>query len=115
MKNIWLADEIHNSSQTDIYSESMNGNLQTTATIRQRGQLTIPDEIRTSLVWLKPNAIIRIETRQEKEVVLKPYLTKLDSQKELWQKAWEATQIARSFKGKRGNLSKFIAEDREKH
>ncbi|MEK7611684.1 MAG: AbrB/MazE/SpoVT family DNA-binding domain-containing protein [Patescibacteria group bacterium] len=93
----------------------MHRDLRATATIRQRGQLTIPDEIREQLAWLKPNDVVEIETKDSREIIVKPYLAKTDSKKILWQKAWVATQIARSFKGKRGNLSKFIIEDREKH
>lgn len=93
----------------------MNGNLQTTATIRQRGQLTIPNEIREQIAWLKPNDVVEIETRDSKEIVVKPYTKVKSSNQERWAKTWQAIEVARSFKGKRGNLSKFIVEDRERH
>lgn len=92
----------------------MNGNLQTTATIRQRGQLTIPGEIRNSLPWLLPNNVVIVKTTPAKELLIKPY-QKEEARKLDWKKIWEGVELARSFKGKRGNLSKFIAEDRKRH
>jgi len=96
----------------------MNGNLQTTATIRQRGQLTIPDEIRGAKPWLNTNAIVIIKTTPADELLIKPFYNfpqGKEDKKTNWKKIWEGVELARSFKGKRGNLSKFIAEDRERH
>ena len=93
----------------------MNINLQTTGIIRQRGQLTIPDKIREALTWIRENAVVVIETTDNNTVIVKPYsLEKLNASAR-WQKAREAIQLARSFKGKRGNLSKFVVEDRQSH
>lgn len=88
---------------------------QATAIIRQRGQLTIPDEIRKLLSWLKPNAVVTVKITQKDRVIVQPHSDMIASSKDQWLKTWEAIQLARSFKGKRGNLSKFIAEDREGH
>lgn len=93
----------------------MNISLQTTAVIRQRGQLTIPDKIREALTWIRENTVAVIETTTNDAFIVKPYnLEKLDTS-ERWKRAHEAIQLARSFKGRRGNLSKFVVGDRKSH
>ncbi|OGJ22308.1 MAG: hypothetical protein A2804_02015 [Candidatus Pacebacteria bacterium RIFCSPHIGHO2_01_FULL_46_10] len=84
-----------------------------TAIVRQRGQLTIPDKIRDVVAWLREGEIISIEIEQE-NVILKPH-TQAGKQTPNWDKIWHNIELARSFKGKRGNLSQMIAEDRENH
>lgn len=86
--------------------------MQTTAIIRDRWQITIPDEIRRLLEWVKPRSVISVEVTAKKELILKPYVKE---QKLNWKKIWEGIEQARSIKGRRGNLSKFIIEDRERH
>lgn len=44
---------------------------------------------------------------------IKNKLSKKESK--YWKDLWKQIKIIRSFKGKHGNLSKFIAEDRERH
>lgn len=92
----------------------MNGSFQTTATVRQRGQFTIPDQIRDITPWLMTNAIVSVTATPNDGIVIKPYQADKNKQTD-WKKAWEAIQLARSFKGKYGNLSKFVAEDRKRH
>lgn len=92
----------------------MDLQLQTTATIRQRGQLTIPDQIRSATSWLGLNSLVTIAVRPNDELVIKPY-SSTGTKVVDWKKAWEMIQLARSFKGKRGNLSKLVAEDRYRH
>lgn len=89
----------------------MDAVIQTTAVIRQRGQLTIPDQIRDFIKWLLPNSIVSI-TVNEEEMVVKPY-TKAIKEKIDWKEIWERIEIADSFWGKKGNLSQFIVEDRD--
>ena len=84
-----------------------------TAVIRQRGQLTIPDQVREMLVWLRPGSVVGLEIDEE-EIKIKPY-TKSKAKGYDWDKIWAGIRLCRSFKGKRGNLSKFIAEDRYRH
>lgn len=86
--------------------------IQTTATIRDRWQITIPDEIRKLLEWIKPKSVVSVEVTAKKELIIKPYITE---QKVNWKRVWEGIEQARSIKGGRGNLSKFIIEDRERH
>lgn len=86
--------------------------IHTTATIRDRWQITIPDEIRKILSWLKPESVVSVAVTAKKELIIKPYI---QEQKVNWKRIWEGIEQARSIKGKRGNLSKFIIEDRERH
>ncbi len=86
--------------------------MTTTVTIRDRGQLTIPGRIRSQLSWMHPNQAVRLWTDGMERVVIEPY----HPQKPLdWKKL--RAQLARvaSYKGKRGNLSQFIAQDRYRH
>lgn len=77
--------------------------------IRNRGQLTIPDSIRRTIPWMQPMSAITISVVRPDEIVIKPHKKEYD-----WDKIWEQIKRVRAFKGKgRGNLSAFIAEDRE--
>jgi len=86
-----------------------------TATIRQRGQLTIPDQVRQQFSWIKENAVVAIITSPLGEVIIKPLSIHASSDKPDWNELWRKITLVRSFKGKRGNLSKFIAKDRYRH
>jgi len=82
--------------------------------IRDRGQLTIPDKIREAHDWANPNSIVTIISDSPDEIIIKPH--KADVKREIdWNRLWKMIEFSRSFKGKRGNLSKFIAEDRKRH
>lgn len=87
--------------------------MQDTIIIRNRGQLTIPDSIRRAVNWANPLSAVDISVVKPDEIVIKPH----QPQKEVdWDKIWEGIRKARAVKGKgRGNLSKFIAEDRYRH
>lgn len=91
----------------------LNQTMQTTLVVRERGQLTIPDKIRKALVWLRPYAVVKLFLRGD-EVILKEYQSSTADSIN-WKKIWDKIQLARSFKGKKGNLTQFIIEDREKH
>ncbi|MBI5356416.1 AbrB/MazE/SpoVT family DNA-binding domain-containing protein [Candidatus Collierbacteria bacterium] len=83
-----------------------------TAVIRQRGQLTIPDQVRDMLVWLREGSVVGIDIDSE-EVRIKPHSR---AKKDVdWDGFFSKVQLARSFKGKRGNLSSIIVDDRENH
>lgn len=86
-------------------------NIQVTAIIRDRGQLTIPDKIRKTLTWTKPNTVISIQTNQQREIIIKSFTTQATD----WDDIWRRIKRSQSLKGKRGNLSSFIISDREKH
>ena len=91
-------------------------NIQTTAIIRNRGQLTIPDVIRRAFNWMKTESVVRIIYRSPQEIVITPYIQE-NVKKINWKKIWEAIHKVRAItsKGKIGNLSKFIAKDRYNH
>ena len=79
--------------------------------IRDRGQLTIPDSIRRFVNWVGPMSVVSISVVNPNEIVIRPHHNedRLD-----WDKLWKRIKRVRSFKGKgRGNLSAFIAEDRQ--
>lgn len=88
-------------------------NAQGTAIIRNRGQLTIPDSVRKVVSWANPLSAVTISVVKPDEIVIKPHGFKKEID---WDKLWERIKRVRAFKGKgRGNLSKFIAEDRYRH
>lgn len=89
----------------------MNQIIQTTGIIRQRGQLTLPDNIRDNIDWATAGSIVTIKTTKSDEIVIQPY----SPQKEIdWDKLWRDLNRIRSYKGKyHGSLSKFIIKDRE--
>ncbi len=93
----------------------MSINQQTIAVIRQRGQLTIPDSLRKQVSWAKSNMVISISINNINELILKPYSVEKKTGKAYWKEIWGQLELCRSLKGKRGNLSQFIVEDREKH
>lgn len=92
----------------------MNTTYTSTAIIRQRGQLTIPDELRQKLDWLTEGSVVSVSTDLTNTVKITPY-TKHEEKKIDWKKLRIQIERVRSFKGKRGNLSQFIIEDRESH
>lgn len=87
-----------------------------TATIRQRGQLTIPDKMRGMLAWLNEGEVVGLEVREDEEgVLIKP---KMNVRKDYdWDKIWNGIKLCRSFKstGKDIPASQFIIEDRNRH
>ena len=84
-----------------------------TATIRDRGQVTIPDKIRELLGWAKPNMVVSIRVNSQKELLIRPF--ELHTSETNWEDIWRRIKRARTIKGKNSNLSKFITQDRERH
>ena len=91
----------------------MNGDLVSTTTIRQRGQLTIPKKIREKSSWLSDGAVVAILSSVQKEVKIIPYQEGAGIVN--WGEIWEKIRLTRTFKGARGNLSRFIFRDRSSH
>lgn len=81
-------------------------------TIRQRGQITIPKNIRDEISWLSKDSAIAVKVADE-EICISPY--KESAKPVDWKNIWDQIELSRSFKGKRGDLSAFIAEDRRSH
>lgn len=87
---------------------------QTIGTIRERGQLTIPDEVRQKYDWASPGSVVTISTQKATEIVIRPYSPL--HQKIDWNRLWNDIELSRSYTGKyAGSLSEFIVQDREKH
>ena len=84
-----------------------------TAVVRQRGQLTIPDSMRESIMWLREGSVVEIEAAGD-GVKIQPAgkQSVLD-----WEKIWMMIRLSRSFRSKstEASASQFIVEDREKH
>ncbi len=78
--------------------------------VRERGQVTIPDTIRKIAKWVSPSSVITISLEKPDEIHIKPREIEDMIQ---WDKIWDAIRLARSFRGKRRNISSFIAHDRE--
>ncbi|OGD96014.1 hypothetical protein A3F02_03435 [Candidatus Curtissbacteria bacterium RIFCSPHIGHO2_12_FULL_38_9b] len=85
--------------------------IQGTAIIRDRGQLTIPEKVRKVQTWISPASVVTITSENPDEIVIRPYSSKNVD----WDKLWKMIRKSRSIKGKRGNLSEFIARDRYSH
>lgn len=84
--------------------------MKTVSIVRDRGQLTIPDSIRKVVNWVTPMSAVTISVMKPDEIVIKPH----QPQKIDWDKLWEQIRQVRAFKGNgQGNLSAFIAKDRE--
>ena len=91
-------------------------NIQTTAIIRNRGQLTITDVIRRAFDWMRTESVVKIIYRSPQEIVITPYIQE-KVKKTNWKKVWAAIAEARtiSSKGKKISLSEFVAKDRQQH
>ena len=90
----------------------MNTLVSATAIIRQRGQLTIPGFIREKFPWLHVNNVVALRVTADAKILVEPFQEKKQVD---WEKLWVQIERVRSYKGRRGNLSQFIAKDREKH
>ena len=90
--------------------KSINVVAHTVSIIRNRGQLTIPDSIRALRSWASTNSAVTITSDHPDEIIIKPHKKEYD-----WDKMWKLINKSRSFKGKAGNLSQFIVEDRQSH
>ncbi|NCO88856.1 hypothetical protein AUK04_00690 [Candidatus Roizmanbacteria bacterium CG2_30_33_16] len=90
--------------------------MQTIAVVRDRYQITIPDEVRQLITWAQPKSIVSIKVTDGKELVIKPFESKQED-KVNWEKVWKAIHEARiiSAQGKKIKLSEFIIEDRQRH
>lgn len=88
--------------------------IQTTAIIRKRGQLTIPDSIRKVRQWASKDSVVLVSTDNPDEIVIRPHVSV--TKKYDWDKIWAAIKKSRSIKGKNKiSSSEFIAQDRLSH
>lgn len=94
----------------------MNRPLVSTATVRQRGQLTIPDKIREAVSWLGEHNIVSVSATKN-QVIITPYAKPMNDKPD-WSEIRRLLRLASSFKGTKPlkkPLSQFIIEDRERH
>ena len=83
------------------------------AVIRDRWQMTLPDEVRV-FEWLRMGAVVEFEPEEEK-LVMRPYRSKSAVD---WKEIWRGIKLCRSFKPKKRSeksASEFILEDRYRH
>lgn len=83
-----------------------------TAIFRQRGQLTLPNKIRKTVTWAQTNSVVSISKVTSDKLVIEPAHK---TQKVDWKALRAQLKRVSNYKGKRGNLSQFIIEDRERH
>lgn len=80
--------------------------------IRDRGQLTIPDDIRAIRKWAMPQSVVTITTEKPDEIVIRPHKKEYN-----WDKIWEGIKKSRNLKGKGKTISavEFLEQDRRSH
>lgn len=78
--------------------------------IRQRGQITIPETIRRAAQWADPLKAVNISLEEPHKIVITPHTAAQDVN---WEELWKELDTVSKFPGKRGNLSEFIAQDRQ--
>lgn len=93
----------------------MNGDVVPATIIRERGQLTIPKKLRERVSWLSDGSIVAVLSSLDEEIKIMPYREVGKKGKTDWEEVWGRIRVSRSFEGKRGNLSGFIAKDRALH
>ena len=86
-------------------------NLQKVSIIRNRGQLTIPDQIRKAAKWLSSDSAVSVTMVKASEIIIRPHKKEFDK-KEILRKVKKAQAI----KG-RGTMSaaEFLEIDRASH
>jgi len=88
--------------------------------VRERGQLTVPYEIRKALNWHDEQLMVKIETmssgfKVERVPISHPQHPKKKLTKEEGKKIWEDMKRISKL-GKQGvNLAKFLRHDRDTH
>lgn len=94
--------------------------IQTVSKIRERGQLTVPQEIREALNWPEDEVVVKIVTIQDGFRVEKlPISHPQHPQKKLTKKEWD--EIWKTFEdvAKSGRqdikLTDFVRKDRDTH
>ena len=82
----------------------------TIAVIRDRYQLTIPEEIRRALVWLDSQKVVRLVLVDKDKFLVEPYKGEAVN----WQKIWRGLERIKK-QGKKISLTEFVVSDRETH
>lgn len=94
--------------------------IQTITKIRDRGQLTVPLQVRQALNWMDEELVVKVETtsdgfKVERLPISHPQNPKKKLTEEEWKNIWK--QLKRFSKtGKQNvNLTDFIRHDRDTH
>lgn len=94
--------------------------IQTITKIRERGQMTIPMQIREALDWTEEELLVKVETsangfKVERLPISHPQHPKKKLTEHEWRKIFQdMKKISQS--GKKGvNLTEFIRHDRDTH
>jgi len=82
--------------------------MKTVVIIRDRGQLTIPDDIRKVVNWVSTSSAVSISVVKPDEIIIKPHQKYVD-----WDKIWNNIRRSRAISGK-GKLSAAKALERER-
>ena len=85
--------------------------IATKGVIRQRGQITIPDEIRREIEWAAPDSVVSIELADNGDIRICPYQKQNEAAYD-WDAMWTRIRASRSIRGKGGSLSGFVIKDR---
>lgn len=80
------------------------------AIIRDRYQLTIPEEIRKYLAWTAPRKVVRLVLLAEDRFLVEPY----SEEKINWQKIWQELAKIKRW-GRKISLAEFVIKDRQSH
>lgn len=88
--------------------------MMTNVVVRQRGQVTIPDDVRNMVAWLSEGSAVGLEMVEKEMLILRPQAI-VTTKGFDWDKILNKINLSRSFKGKNGDLSSFIIEDRSNH
>ena len=83
---------------------------QTTAIIRDRYQLTIPDQIRKYLTWIATQKVVKVVLLDQEKFLVEPYFER----KTNWQEVWERLKKVKT-QGRQISLASFIVKDRERY
>lgn len=86
--------------------------MKTVSIVRDRGQLTIPDEIRKVVNWITPQSAVTISVTKSDEIVITPHKKQYN-----WDRILEGIRKARAIKGKGKSISaaEFLERDRRSH
>ena len=93
---------------------------QTIAKIRERGQLTVPQEIRQALNWSEDEVMVKIATSQDGfRVERLPISHPQNNNKKLTKKQWDEIYKNMEAFSKTGRqdikLTEFVRKDRDTH
>jgi len=94
--------------------------IQKIARVRERGQLTVPSEIREALNWPEKELIVQIETinsgfRVERIPISHPQHPKKKLTKEEGKRIWEDMKRISKLGKQNVDLTKFLRHDRDTH